>query len=69
MSLVKSKYIEAEEVSKPTKSGIKVITEMSTARILWHVAKKHRVGLWAITAIVSLGLNFNLDGIIATLVF
>lgn len=70
MTLVKhGQLIDQENVSRPTKSGIRVISEMSTTRILWFVANKHRVGLLAITAIVSLGFNFNVDNVIATLIF
>lgn len=69
MSLVKSKYIEAEEVSKPSKSGIRVISEMSTLRILWHIAYKHRVGLFALAALTGWGHAFHLDNVIATLIF
>lgn len=39
------KYEDPKELSKPTKSGIRVISEMSTTRILMHVARRHRVGL------------------------
>jgi len=62
-------YIDSEVVSKPTKSGIRVISEMSTTRILWFVAKKHRVGLLAIAALIGWGLNLHVDNVIATLVF
>ena len=45
MTLVKDKYIDPKELSKVTKQGIQIIGEMSTPRILAHVAQKHRVGL------------------------
>lgn len=69
MSLVKDQLIDQENVSKPSKSGIRVISEMSTTRILWFVAKKHRVGLLALGTIAGWGHAFHLDEVIATLIF
>jgi len=50
-----SKYEDSKELSKPTKSGIRIISEMSTTRILWFVACKHSSGLktLAIIGLVS----------------
>jgi hypothetical protein len=53
MTLVKD-YIPEEKPSKVTKEGVQVISLMSTSRILWFVATRHRLGLWALTATVSL---------------
>lgn len=43
------KYIDRSKVSEPTKSGIRIISEMSTTRILWFVACKHSKGLKTLT--------------------
>lgn len=43
------KYIDHSKISEPTKSGIRVISEMSTSRILWFVACKHSKGLKTLT--------------------
>jgi hypothetical protein len=48
-------YIEAKEVSKPTKEGIRVISAMSTSRILAFVAYRHRVGLLAVSTLSMAG--------------
>lgn len=48
-------YQAAKQVSKPTKAGIRVISEMSTARILAYVAYRHRVGLLAMTTVALVG--------------
>lgn len=47
MSLTNAKVelIDSKTISKPTKSGIRIISEMSTSRILWFVACKHSSGL------------------------
>lgn len=38
------KYIETQ-IKKPTKEGIRIISEMSTVKILSYVTYRHRVGL------------------------
>lgn len=38
-------YQAASKINKPTKQGIRIISEMSTTRILTYVAYRHRVGL------------------------
>lgn len=48
-------YIDPAKVSRPTKSGIKVITEMSTPRIISFVAYRHRVGLLAFSTVFMFG--------------
>lgn len=53
MSLVKDNLIDQKNLSKPTKSGIRIISEMSTPRILWFVTCKHSSGLKTL-AILSL---------------
>lgn len=46
MSLIKNpSYIDSEKLSKVTKAGVRIISEMSTPRILVFVAVRHRVGL------------------------
>lgn len=51
MTLVKDKqYIDAKEISRPTKSGIRIVSEMSTSRILLFVAHRHRVGLLGLSS-------------------
>jgi hypothetical protein len=46
MSLIKSpSYIDSEKLSEVTKAGVRIISEMSTPRILVFVAVRHRVGL------------------------
>jgi hypothetical protein len=47
-------YIDSDSPSKVTKSGIRVISAMSTPRILWFVALRHRVGLLALS---TMGLS------------
>jgi hypothetical protein len=55
MTLVKdNQYIEAKEVSKPTKSGTRVISAMSTTKILSFVAYRHRVGLLGLSSFAML---------------
>lgn len=46
------KYEDPKEVSKPTKSGIRVIDVMPTTRILLFVAHRHRVGLLTFNSLV-----------------
>jgi hypothetical protein len=55
--IAKTKTMEYEPtpVGKPTKSGIRVISEMSTARILLYITSRHKYGL-------SLTLNFTFIG-------
>jgi hypothetical protein len=50
-----SAYIDTPMLSKTTKKGIRVISEMSTARIIWYVAGRHKYGL-------SLTINFAFIG-------
>lgn len=65
MTLVKSdQYIPEAKVSKVTKSGIRVISEMSTIRILGHVAHKHRVGLLTGGNLLAWGLVFHVDKVV-----
>jgi hypothetical protein len=46
MSLVKNnEYIDKEKPGKVTKQGVRVISAMSTPRILGFVVLRHRVGL------------------------
>ena len=45
MSLTHEGFIDSPKLSKPTKAGIRVISEMSTTRIILYVANRHRVGL------------------------
>jgi hypothetical protein len=35
----------------PKKASIQVISEMSTTKILWHLAKRHSLSLWQLYAI------------------
>jgi hypothetical protein len=48
MSLIK---YEATPIHKPAKEGIRVISEMSTAKIVSYVAYRHRVGLLALSTV------------------
>lgn len=57
------KYIDRSKVSTPTKSGIRVISEMSTSGILWFVACKHSKGLKTL-AIVSLAGYIAYDKVV-----
>lgn len=54
MTLVKGQLIDQKELSKPTKSGIRIISEMSTLGIMWFVLRKHSSGLKTL-AILSMG--------------
>ncbi len=55
MTLVKNpEYEDPKELSKPTKSGTRVISEMPTTRILWYVAHRHRVGLLGLSSFTML---------------
>lgn len=56
MSLVKnaSNY-EVTTPKLPTKSGIRVISEMSTSRILGYVVLRHRVGLLTLSTVFMAG--------------
>jgi hypothetical protein len=45
------KYEDSKELSKVSKKGIRVISEMSTSRIIWYVACKHSSGLKTLTII------------------
>ncbi len=53
-------HYEASAPKLPSKQGIRIISEMSTFSILWFVAKKHRVGLLALLAVVG----FTYDSLI-----
>lgn len=57
MSLVKAQesqqYVETP-IHRPTKGGIRIISEMSTLRIVWFLMNRHRVGLWALTAMSAM---------------
>lgn len=44
---------EGMAVKPVTKQGIRVIDHMGTFRILWFVAKRHKVGLLAFLAVVG----------------
>lgn len=46
-------YIDEPKLSKTTKKGIRVISEMSTSRIIWFVMNRHRVGLLALSTVLS----------------
>lgn len=56
MTLVKAqpKY-EATTPKLPTKGGIRVISEMSTPRILGYVMLRHRVGLLMFSTVFMAG--------------
>lgn len=45
MSIAKAMEYEDIPMKKSKKSGIMVISEMSTMRILWYVTMRHKVGL------------------------
>lgn len=45
------KYEDSKEPSKVTKGGIRVITAMSTPRIVWFVLNRHRVGLLGLSTV------------------
>ena len=65
MSLVKNnEYIEAQAVSKPTKSGTMVISVMPSYRIIGFLLKRHRVGLLATGNLVLLGFVFHADKVV-----
>jgi hypothetical protein len=69
--LVKDKpkeYIDPPRLSKTTKSGICIIGEMPTYRIIGHLLKKHRVGLLAITSLLGWGLVLGVDKVVRALV-
>jgi|GEM_PF-5499563 len=53
MTLVKNKsdYSDRKEVSKPTKSGIRIISEMPTKEILMYTANRHKFGLLTFTSL------------------
>lgn len=45
MTLVKTPSYQEMALSRPTKSGIRIISEMSSGRILLFLVNRHRVGL------------------------
>jgi len=60
MSLVKNnttklQYEDPKGPSKVTKSGIRIISEMSTPRIANYVMYRHRVGLLGLSTFTLLG--------------
>lgn len=62
MTLVKDKqYIDQPKLSKTDKSGICIISEMPTYRIIGHLLKKHRVGLLTGGNLLAWGLVFHAD--------
>lgn len=69
MSLTNGKVelIDSKTLSKPTKSGIRIISEMSTSRILWFVACKHSSGLKTL-AILSLASYVVYDKVVRNFV-
>jgi hypothetical protein len=58
MTLVKNKpsatqpYSDPARVGTVTRQGVRIISEMSTPRILGYVALRHRVGLLSLTSFV-----------------
>ena len=62
--LVKEKYIDQPKLSKTTKSGICIIGEMPTYRIIGHLLKKHRVGLLATGNVLAWALVFHVDNVV-----
>lgn len=63
MTLVKGQLIDQENVSRPTKSGIRIISEMSTLGIMWFVLSKHSSGLKTL-AILSMGSYIVYDKVV-----
>jgi hypothetical protein len=63
MTLVKEQLQDSKELSKPTKKGIRVISEMSTSRILWYVTCRHSAGLKTL-AIVTLASYIVYDKVL-----
>jgi hypothetical protein len=45
------KYIDTPKMSKPKKGSYNVISEMSTARILFYLFRKHKTAIFAVWAI------------------
>lgn len=65
MSLVKdNRYIDQPKLSKTDKSGICIISEMPTYRIIGHLLKKHRVGLLATSNLVLIGYVVHIDKVV-----
>lgn len=46
------KFEDTKELSKVKKSGIRVISEMSTAAIIFFLLKKHKTAIFATWAVV-----------------
>jgi hypothetical protein len=70
MALVKKDgldYEDSKEISKPNKKGIRVISEMSTSRILWYVTCRHSSGLKTL-AIIGFAGYIAYDKVIKHLV-
>jgi ribonuclease HII len=50
-------YEDSKQLSKTKRNDYKVISEMSTAKILWFVTRKHKTALFAVWAI-SMTVNW-----------